>query len=158
MTKKTKFPDEKPKPDLMERFSGFATKFAGSTRAFILAIAVILIWLITGPIFHFSNTWQLIINTGTTIVTFIMVFLIQRTQNKDSLVMQLKLNELIASKHGASNRLINLEDISEEELQILRKYYHRLADKARLELDLRETHSIEEAEELHELKKKHWED
>src|SRR5262249_2156026 len=93
----------------LEKFSHHATAWTGSTWAFAVAVSVIVIWVVTGPIFHFSDTWQLVINTGTTIITFLMVFLIQRTQNKDSLAIQVKLDELLASQPGASNTLINLE-------------------------------------------------
>ena len=100
----------------LERLSHGVTVWTGSSWAFAIALAIILVWLITGPVFHFSDTWQLVINTGTTIVTFLMVFLIQRTQNKDSLAIQLKLNEIVAAIPGASNRLIDVEDLSEDEL------------------------------------------
>ena len=96
--------------------------------------------------FHFSDTWQLVINTGTTIVTFLMVFLIQRAQNKDSLAIQLKLNEIVAAMPGASNRLIDVEDLSEDDLKRLHQFYSRLAEMAKHEVDLRRSHSIEEAE------------
>jgi low affinity Fe/Cu permease len=87
---------------------------------------VIIIWAATGPVFHYSDTWQLVINTGTTIVTFLMVFLIQRAQNKESLAVQLKLDEIVASIEGASNRLIDIEDLSEDEVENLRKHYQQL--------------------------------
>jgi low affinity Fe/Cu permease len=132
---------------LLESFSGVITRWTGGSTAFALACAVILVWAITGPIFGFSNTWQLVINTGTTIVTFLMVFLIQRTQNKDSIAVQLKLNELVAAMEGASHRLINVEDLSEEELGVLHAYYCRLAMLAKQRGDIRASHSIEEAEE-----------
>ena len=103
--------------------------------------------------FHYSETWQLVINTGTTIVTFLMVFLIQRAQNKDSLVLHLKLNELLAAHKGASNRLINAQDFSEEEIHLLHRYFDVLAEKARQDRDLGRTHSVEEAEENHIVKK-----
>src|SRR4051812_17423530 len=96
-----------------ERFAQSVTKRAGTSSAFLLSCVAIVIWLATGPLFHFSDTWQLVVNTGTTVVTFLMVFLIQRTQNKDSLAIQLKLNEVIAALRGASNRLVNIEDLSE---------------------------------------------
>src|SRR5262245_4874514 len=134
---------------LGERFDGFArrvTELAGSTGAFTLAVVVVLVWVLTGPLFNFSDTWQLVINTGTTVVTFLMVFLIQRGQNKDSLAVHLKLNELVASVHGSSNRLINVEDLSSTELRVLHTHYARLAALAKAEEDLRRTHSIEEAE------------
>ena len=116
-------------------------------------LAIILAWLITGPLFRFSDTWQLVINTGTTIVTFLMVFLIQRTQNKDSLAIQLKLNEIVAAMQGASNRLIDVEDLSEDELMTLHQFYSRLAEMAKHEADLLQSHSIEEAEVHHKYHK-----
>src|SRR5687767_9276282 len=97
----------------LERFSLKATKATGTSAAFVIAVAVIVIWGISGPLFNFSDTWQLAINTGTTIVTFLMVFLIQRTQNKDALAIHLKLNEIVAAIEGASNRLIDVEDLTE---------------------------------------------
>ena len=103
------------KPSIFEKLSSVVTKWAGTTTTFIIAISVILLWLMTGPIFNYSDTWQLIINTSTTIITFLMVFLIQRSQNKESLAIQVKLNELIASSDKASNRLIDVEDLNEEE-------------------------------------------
>ena len=140
--------------NIFERIAGVATRKTGSTSAFILALSVIVVWLISGPIFHFSDTWQLVINTGTTIVTFLMVFLIQRAQNKDSLALQIKLNELIAAMEGASNRLIAAEDLSEEELKALEKHFERLAEMAKKERRLTESHSIEEADARHEFKKR----
>jgi len=137
------------------RFDAFArraTELAGSTGAFTLAVFVVLVWAATGPLFHYSDTWQLVINTGTTVVTFLMVFLIQRSQNKDSLAVHLKLNELVASVQGSSNRLINVEDLTGAELQTLHRHYARLAALAKQEEDLRRTHSIEEAEARHGLK------
>jgi low affinity Fe/Cu permease len=110
---------------------------------------VVVVWAATGPIFGFSNTWQLVINTGTTIVTFLMVFLIQRSQNKDSLAIQLKLNELVAAMAGASNRLIDCEDMSEDELKTLRQHYAALVTMARKEGSLTKSHSVEEAEARH---------
>lgn len=141
--------------NFMERFSAWATQFTGSSYAFVFAVLIIIVWVIVGPMFNFSDTWQLVINTGTTIITFLMVFLIQRTQNKDSMVIQLKLNELIASKMGASNRLINIEDITEDELKVLHKYYAHLSEQAKKDLDLTQTHSIEEAAELSKAKIRH---
>jgi low affinity Fe/Cu permease len=137
---------------IFEKLAQKVSHFTGSTAAFIIALSTIAIWLTTGPIFDFSDTWQLIINTGTTIITFLMVFLIQRSQNKDSHAIHLKLNELVASLKGPSNRLIDVEDLSEEELQTLSKYYHRLSRMARSEQDLSTSHSIEEAAELHKSK------
>jgi low affinity Fe/Cu permease len=130
---------------MFESLARWTTATAGSTIAFILASVVILAWLVTGPIFGFSDTWQLVINTGTTIITFLMVFLIQRTQNKDSLAIQMKLNELIAAHLGASNKLLNIEDLSEEEIFAIQKRYHLLADKAHAEDEHPlKSHSVEE--------------
>jgi low affinity Fe/Cu permease len=137
----------------LEHFAAAATRWTGSTSAFIAAVGIIIVWLITGPIFHFSDTWQLVINTGTTIITFLMVFLIQRTQNKDSMAIQIKLNELVAAIEGASNRLISVEDLDEEELRVLHEHYARLAAMAKRELSITESHSIEEAEARHEYKR-----
>ena len=108
---------------LLERLSHQATRASGTSYAFIVALAVIVIWAVTGPLFGFSNTWQLVINTGTTIVTFLMVFLIQRAQNKDSIAIHLKLNEIVAEMDGACIRLIDVEDLSEAEIGGLRNYY-----------------------------------
>lgn len=140
------------KQNVFERISRYFTIASGSTGVFILALAIILIWLLTGPLFNYSDTWQLVINTGTTVITFLMVFLIQRTQNKDSKAMHLKLNELIASLKGPSNRLIDIEELSEDEIAILAKYYHKLSQMAKKERDLSQSHSIEEAEGLHKEK------
>ena len=138
---------------VLERFSMKVTRWSGSSSAFGIACAIVLLWVLSGPIFGFSDTWQLVINTGTTIVTFLMVFLIQRTQNKDSMAIQLKLNELVAAMEGASNRLIDVEELSEDELAALHKYYARLVVMARKDERLTESHSIEEAEERHERKR-----
>ena len=113
----------------------------------MLAVGVVVVWIVSGPLFGFSDTWQLVINTGTTIVTFLMVFLIQRTQNKDSIALQLKLNEIVAAHEGASNRLIGVEDLSEEELTVLHTYYGELARLAKEHGRLTDSHSIEEAAE-----------
>jgi len=134
----------------LEEFSHLATAWTGSTWAFTVAVAVIVIWAVTGPIFRFSDTWQLVINTGTTIVTFLMVFLIQRTQNKDSLAIQLKLNELLASQQGASNRLINLEDWSEEDIIALHKRFAELSEHLQTAADDCQSHSVVEAKEAAE--------
>ena len=142
----------KKKLNVFEHLAHGATVFSGSTIAFIMAFSVIFVWLITGPYFGFSDTWQLVINTGTTIVTFLMVFLIQRMQNKDSRAIHLKLNELVASLKGPSNRLIDVEELTEEELETLGKYYTKLAEMAKKEKDLSVSHSIEEAAELHRSK------
>jgi low affinity Fe/Cu permease len=112
--------------DLFRAFSRNAALAVGSAWAFIIAITVIVVWGATGPMFHFSDTWQLIINTGTTIVTFLMVFLIQNTQNRDGKAIQLKLDELIRALEGARNKLVDLEDLSDEELKKLQKEFQRL--------------------------------
>ena len=127
----------------LERLSSAVTEWTGSTSAFAVACGVILVWLVSGPFFHYSDTWQLVINTGTTIVTFLMVFLIQRAQNKESLAGQLKLNELVAAMNGASNRLIDVEDLTEDELKTLHRYYSRLVAMARKDTSLTQSHSIE---------------
>ncbi|MBK5296964.1 MAG: low affinity iron permease family protein [Vicinamibacteria bacterium] len=136
-----------------ERFSSTVTRWTGGTSAFALAFAVILIWAATGPLFGFSVTWQLVINTGTTIITFLMVFLIQRAQNKDAMAIQLKLNELVAAVAGASNRLIDVEDLSEEELKALHRFYGKLATMAKKDSTILQSHSVEEARARHERKK-----
>jgi len=121
----------KKRSDLLETFSYQVTRLSGSSYAFLLALGAIVIWAITGPLFGFSNTWQLVINTGTTIVTFLMVFLIQRAQNKDAVAIHLKLNEIVAAMEGASNRLIDIEDLSESEIGALHNYYRQLIQLAR---------------------------
>lgn len=145
----------KPRPthSIFEKMSLKVTKAAGSTAAFIIAMLVVLVWLVTGPMFNYSDTWQLVINTGTTIVTFLMVFLIQRSQNKDAIAIQLKLNELVATQKLASNRLISVEDLTEEELKIIQKYYSKLATLALQDDSIHTSHSIEEAEDFHNFKK-----
>lgn len=120
-----------------KRFTALArciSDFTGHATAFILAFSVIIIWVVTGPLFAFSDTWQLVINTGTTIVTFLMVFLIQNTQNRDSATMQIKLDELIRAQEGAHNALLGLDELTEEQLIAMRKRYEALAKKAREEL------------------------
>ena len=139
---------------LLERISSAVTSWTGGTAAFATACGVVLVWLATGPIFRYSDTWQLIINTGTTIVTFLMVFLIQRSQNKESLAVQLKLNELVAAMKGASNRLIDVEDLGEEELHVLHTHYARLARMAQSDASITQSHSVDEAESRHEWKKR----
>ena len=137
---------------MFEKFSAKVTKVTGSSTAFILAFLVIIIWGITGPAFKFSNTWQLVINTGTTIITFLMVFVIQQSANKDTIAMQLKLNELIAASATASNRLIDVEDLSADELATLKKFYVLLSALTKKENDIHNTHSIDEAKEIHQEK------
>ncbi len=133
-----------------ERVSLRVTHATGRPWAFLVALGVIVIWAVTGPLFGFGDTWQLVINTGTTIVTFLMVFLIQQTQNKDSKAMELKLNELVAATKGASNRLIDVEELTEDELDILQGYYRQLVSLAKRDVSLTQSHSLEEAERLHD--------
>jgi low affinity Fe/Cu permease len=139
----------------VERFENASrrvTEATGTPGAFGIALATILIWGVTGPIFRFSDTWQLVINTGTTIVTFLMVFLIQQSQNKDTHAIELKLNELVAAMEGASNRLIDVESLSDEELETLHGFYQQLAAMAKRDRRLTESHSIDEAAALHQTK------
>ena len=135
-----------------QKIASYITRATGSAIAFILAVIVILIWAVTGPLFNFSDTWQLVINTGTTIITFLMVFIIQQTQNKDSMAMQLKLNELIACDKRASNRLIVVEELTQEELEILKKFYVKLAALAKEENLLHSSHSVDGADTIHAFK------
>lgn len=134
------------------RFSTMVVKFTGSKYAFFGAMAIVIIWAVTGPVFNYSETWQLVINTGTTIITFLMVFVIQQSQNRDTMALQLKLNELIASDKKASNRLIDIEDLSEGELETLKKFYVKLADLAENDNELHTSHSIDEATHIHKEK------
>jgi low affinity Fe/Cu permease len=143
----------KKEVNFSERFAVTVTKATGSTAAFILAFFVVIVWAATGPVFHYSETWQLVINTGTTIVTFLMVFLIQKAQNKDSLAIQLKLDELVAAHEFASNRLVNVENMSEDEMKTIQKYYAQLSQKTKSEESLQQSHSIDEANEMHAIKK-----
>jgi low affinity Fe/Cu permease len=136
------------------KFSQAVTKGTGSPFAFIIAIIIIIIWGVTGPLFGFSNTWQLVINTGTTVITFLMVFVIQQSQNRETTAIQLKLNELIAANKNASNRLVDIEDLTENELAVLKKFYVKLAFLAENETDLFSTHSIDEARHIHSSKLK----
>ncbi len=140
------------KKGLSARFATWIAAKAGSTGAFMLALSVIVVWAVTGPIFKFSDTWQLAINTGTTIVTFLMVFLIQHAQNRESLAVQLKLNELVAALEGASNRLISVEDLSDEDLEVLHSHYRELGLMSEQESRIAESHSVDEAKARHEKK------
>lgn len=116
------------------RFAKAASRFSGRPRVFALAAALIVVWLVTGPLFGFSDTWQLVINTGTTIITFLMVFLIQNTQNRDTEAIQVKLDELIRVTQGAHTALLDLEELEEEELDAFRVKYEALATEARARL------------------------
>jgi len=147
-------PPDKETPGVMERFSSAVLAWTGRTSAFILALGMIVLWVVLGPVFHFSDSWQLVINTTTTIITFLMVFLIQRAQNKDARATALKLNELIAAMEGASNRLIDLEDLSEGELDVIHEHYRKLVEMAKQDTSLTKSHSIDEAAVRHRLKLK----
>jgi low affinity Fe/Cu permease len=136
-----------------EKIANSITKLAGTPTAFLIATIMIIAWALSGPIFNYSDTWQLVINTTTTIITFLMVFVIQQTQNKDSLAVQLKLNELIASQKQASNRLVDVEDLTQEELEVLKKFYVKLSKLAKKDNDLHSSHSVDEADDIHEEKK-----
>ncbi len=135
-----------------ERFSAAVTRWTGSTAAFGMAIGIVIVWGLLGPVFNYSNAWQLVINTGTTVITFLMVFLIQRTQNKDALAIHLKLNELVSAMQGASNRLVDVEALTEKDLLTLHTYYAELAKLARNAVDVTESHSVEEARARHSVK------
>jgi len=145
MITQKKAPEAKQKIGFFERFSSSVTNAAGSTPAFIIALGTVITWAATGPLFGYSETWQLVINTGTTIITFLMVFLIQKSQNKESLAVQLKLNELVAAHKFASNRLVNVENMTEDELKVIKKYYAHLSEFAKKEESLQQSHSIDEA-------------
>ena len=129
-----------------DKFSTWVTKATGSSAAFLIAMLVVIVWGLCGPIFKFSETWQLVINTGTTIITFLMIFVIQQSQNKDTMAIHLKLNELIAASEFTSNRLVDSEDLTEEELQVIKKYYKRLSKKTKGEDSVFVSHSLDEAE------------
>ena len=116
---------------LFTKFAKFASHWTGKPAAFLIAVTVIVVWAVTGPLFNFSDTWQLVINTGTTIVTFLMVFLIQNTQNRDTAALQIKLDELIYISEIANNRLLDLEELGEEELEVIRAKYEDRAREAR---------------------------
>lgn len=133
------------KNSFFEKFSDWATKFTGSSYAFIGASVIVIVWAASGPFFNYSETWQLVINTGTTIITFLMVFLIQKAQNKDSKAIQIKLNELLAANEKASNRMVDIEDLTEKELDQLHIYYEQLASLAEKDADIHMSHSIDVA-------------
>ena len=135
-----------------DRIAQWITRKAGSPAVSLGAFVLVLLWAITGPLFGFSDTWQLVINTGTTIITFLMVFIIQQSQNKDTTAIQLKLNELIACNEKASNRLVDIEDLTEEEILVLKNFYIRLSRNAEKEMDLHSSHSLDEAEDNQSLK------
>jgi low affinity Fe/Cu permease len=116
------------------KFSSYLSTMTGRPATFVLAVVMVIVWAFTGPLFHYSDTWQLVINTSTTIVTFLMVFLIQNTQNRDTAAMQIKLDELIRALEGAHNALLDLEELEEKDLTRFRKHYEKLADEARTAL------------------------
>ena len=128
-----------------EKVSNTITTYSGSTPVFVIAVGLILVWAFSGPIFHFSNTWLLIVNTGTSIITFLMVFLFQKSQNKESIAVQLKLNELIAANNSASNRLLNIQDLSEDQLNKLYEHYRTLVELTQKAKSNTKSHSIEDA-------------
>lgn len=136
----------------LEKISSIVTKASGSSAAFVIAFFIIITWLLSGPIFNFSDTWQLVINTGTTIITFLMVFLIQRSQNKDSIAIHIKLNELLVAHEFASNRLVSVEDITEKELKALQLFYKQMALLTKNEMSLEESHSNAELNNSHRKK------
>ena len=128
-----------------EKVSNTITLYSGSSPVFLGAAGLILVWGLTGPIFSYSNTWLLIANTGTSIITFLMVFLIQKSQNKESIAVQLKLNELVAANSGASNRLLNIQDLSEEELNTLYEHYRKLVELTQKAKSNTKSHTVEDA-------------
>ena len=148
-----KIRDAKPSEKFFDKICGKVTKITGSPLASGIAFFVVIVWALLGPIFDFSDTWQLVINTGTTIITFLMVFLIQQSQNKDTMAIQLKLNELIAASRHASNQLVDIEDLTESELETVKKFYVKLADKADEEVDIKQSHSLAELEHVSSRKK-----
>ena len=148
--------EKKSKSSLKKVFSKFSiwvTKATGTPTAFLIALLVVFIWAISGSLFNYSETWQLIINTGTTIITFLMIFVIQQSQNRDTTAIHLKLNELIAANESTSNRLISSEELTEEELELIKSYYAKIAEISKNNKKLFETHSVDEAEKNLKLKK-----
>lgn len=138
--------------NFFEKASTKITNWTGSPVAFGVAFFIVIAWIVSGPVFNYSDTWQLVINTGTTIITFLMVFLIQKSQNKDSKAIQIKLNELLAASKHASNRMVDIEDLTESELDVLHKYYQKLSDISQQEEDIHKSHSIDAAIVLHKAK------
>ncbi len=137
----------------IENYASKITNGAGSNYTLIVAFVVVIIWCVSGFFMHFSEQWALIMSTGSSAVTFLMVFLIQKSQNKDSLATQLKLNELVAANEMASNRLVDVEGMTEEELKVIQKYYSKLRVFAQKQDSLQQSHSIDERHEEHEIKK-----
>jgi low affinity Fe/Cu permease len=143
---------KKRKLSFLENFSAQVTKATGSNAGFLIAITLIISWAAAGPAFDFSDTWKWVISIGTSMVTFLMVFLLQKSQNKDSLAIQLKLNELLAAHELASNRLVNVEGMTEDEMKTIQKYYSKLSELAMKEDKMQQSHSIDGSHELHHLK------
>src|SRR3982750_3290635 len=139
------------KHHFLELLAAQVTKATGSNAAILIAFGAVITWAVLGPVFHYSENWQLVINTGTTIITFLMVFLIQKSQNKESIAVQLKLNELVAAHEFASNRLVNVENMSEDELKIIQKYYSQLSALTHHDESLQQSHSFDEAKKMTEL-------
>jgi low affinity Fe/Cu permease len=140
------------KRGFFDKFSDKVARGAGKPVTQVSAFMLVIIWGLSGPFFDYSQTWQLIINTGTTVITFLMVFVIQQSQNREGMALQLKLNELIACHERASNRLVDIEDLSAEELDVLKKFYVKLATLAEETHDIHSSHSIDEAERAHQAK------
>jgi len=138
--------------NFFERFSAFVTQGTGSNAGFMIALILLLSCTVAGLVFHFSDGWKWAISIGTSMITFIMVFVLQKAQNKDSLAIQLKLNELLAAHELASNRLVNVEDMTEEELKVIHKYYSKLSEFALKENELQSSHSIDGSHELKHIK------
>ena len=136
----------------LEAFSERVTRWTGSNSGFGVALTIVVCWALLGPVFRFSDTWQLVINTGTTIVTFLMVFLIQQSQNKDSVAIHIKLNELLASHELASNRVVAVEDLDESDLAVLRDFYCEIAALAEKAGGVKESHSLDDAKHVHQRK------
>jgi low affinity Fe/Cu permease len=139
--------------NFLENLSAHVTRATGSNTGILIALSVIIIWAVLGPFFDFSDTWKWIISIGTSMITFLMVFLLQKSQNKDSLAIQLKLNELVAAHELASNRLINVEGMTEDELKVIHKYYSKLSEFTKKEDKMQQSHSIDELHEQHDIKK-----
>lgn len=142
----------KSNQSIFEKFSNWATKFTGSSYAFIGAVLIVVLWAVSGSVFNYSETWQLVINTGTTIITFLMVFLIQKAQNKDGKAIQLKLNELIAASKQASNRMVDIEDLTEKELDQLHDYFVKIAELSKQVENIHKCYSIDAAVKKHKNK------
>lgn len=137
---------------VFDRFSTAITRLTGRPATFIASVIIVVVWAISGPFYRFSENWQLVINTGTTIITFLMVFIIQQSQNKDTVALHLKLNELIAATKNASNRLIDIEDLTEDELKTLKEFYVKLSEMAEADAEIFTSHSMDEAKQNHSSK------